>query len=83
MIIGSVGASIALAVVAVAIFALIVVFLKSCLKVVQQGCVGVVKRFGEFKTIHQPGPPCADAAWPTGWTRWTSASSPGPATSRR
>ena len=55
MIIGSIGTSIALAVVAVAIFALIVVFLKSCLKVVQQGCVGVVKRFGEFKTIYQPG----------------------------
>ncbi len=55
MIIGSVGASIAVAVVAVAIFTLIVVFLKSCLKVVQQGCVGVVKRFGEFRTIYQPG----------------------------
>ncbi len=55
MIIGSIGASIALAVVAVAIFALVVVFLKSCLKVVQQGCVGVVKRFGEFRTIYQPG----------------------------
>jgi regulator of protease activity HflC (stomatin/prohibitin superfamily) len=55
MIIGSVGASVAIVVVAVAIFALIVVFLKSCLKVVQQGCVGVVKRFGEFKSIKQPG----------------------------
>jgi regulator of protease activity HflC (stomatin/prohibitin superfamily) len=55
MIIGSAGASIALVVVGVAIFALIVVFLKSCLKVVQQGCVGVVKRFGEFKSILQPG----------------------------
>ena len=64
MIIGSVGASIALAVVAVVIFAFIVVFLKSCLKVVQQGCVGVVKRFGEFKNptaraprAHAPGRP--------------------------
>src|ERR1700722_13859253 len=55
MIIGSVGTSVALAVVAVAIFALIVTFLKSCLKVVQQGCVGVVKRFGEFRAIRQPG----------------------------
>jgi len=55
MIIGSIAVSITLAVVAVAIFALIVVFLKSCLKVVQQGCVGVVKRFGEFKSIKQPG----------------------------
>ena len=55
MIIGSVGAAVAVAVVAVAIFAFIVVFFKSCLKVVQQGCVGVVKRFGEFKSIKQPG----------------------------
>ncbi len=55
MIIGSAGTSIALVVVGVAIFALIVVFLKSCLKVVQQGCVGVVKRFGEFRSILQPG----------------------------
>jgi regulator of protease activity HflC (stomatin/prohibitin superfamily) len=55
MIIASAGASIALVVVGVAIFSLIVVFFKSSLKVVQQGCVGVVKRFGEFKTIHQPG----------------------------
>jgi regulator of protease activity HflC (stomatin/prohibitin superfamily) len=52
---GSIGSSIALVVVGVAIFSLIVVFLKSCLKVVQQGCVGVVKRFGEFKSIYQPG----------------------------
>jgi len=55
MLIGSVGMAIGVAVVAFFIFALIVVFLKSCLKVVQQGCVGVVKRFGEFKTIKQPG----------------------------
>src|ERR1700724_2112326 len=57
MIIGSISAAaaITLVVVGVAIFALIVVFLKSCLKVVQQGCVGVVKRFGEFKSIKQPG----------------------------
>ncbi len=55
MIIGSVAAAIGVAVVGFAIFALIVVFLKSSLKVVQQGCVGVVKRFGEFRTIHQPG----------------------------
>ncbi len=55
MIVGSVGASIALVVVGVAIFVLIVVFLKSCLKVVQQGCVGVVKRFGEFRSVLQPG----------------------------
>jgi regulator of protease activity HflC (stomatin/prohibitin superfamily) len=57
MIIGSISAAaaITLVVVGVAIFTLIVVFLKSCLKVVQQGCVGVVKRFGEFKSIKQPG----------------------------
>jgi len=55
MIIASAGTSIALVVAGVAIFSLIVVFFKSSLKVVQQGCVGVVKRFGEFKTIHQPG----------------------------
>ena len=68
MLIGSVGMAIGVAVVAFFIFALIVVFLKSCLKVVQQGCVGVVKRFGEFKT---------------GWTRSTCGSSPGRGTNRR
>ena len=55
MIIGSTGASIGLAVGGVVVVVLVVAFLKSCLKVVQQGCVGVVKRFGEFKTIYQPG----------------------------
>src|ERR1039458_5026940 len=55
MIIGSAAMSIGVAVVGFFIFAFIVVFLKSCLKVVQQGCVGVVKRFGEFRTIYQPG----------------------------
>src|SRR6202142_3290934 len=55
MIIGSVGLVIGAVVIGFFIFALIVIFLKSCLKVVQQGCVGVVKRFGEFKTIKQPG----------------------------
>jgi regulator of protease activity HflC (stomatin/prohibitin superfamily) len=55
MLVGSVGMAVGVAVVAFFIFALIVVFLKSCLKVVQQGCVGVVKRFGEFRTIKQPG----------------------------
>jgi regulator of protease activity HflC (stomatin/prohibitin superfamily) len=56
MIIGSVGLAIGVAVVAFFIFALIVVFLKSSLKVVQQGCVGVVKRFGEFKTARADAP---------------------------
>ncbi len=62
MIIGSAAASVAVAVVGFFIFAFIVIFLKSCLKVVQQGCVGVVKRFGEFRTIKQPGPARAVAA---------------------
>jgi regulator of protease activity HflC (stomatin/prohibitin superfamily) len=30
-------------------------FLSRCVKIVQQGSVGVVKRFGEFKTVDQPG----------------------------
>jgi regulator of protease activity HflC (stomatin/prohibitin superfamily) len=55
MIIGSVGSAVGAAVAAFVVVVVVVWFLKSCLKVVQQGCVGVVKRFGEFKTIHQPG----------------------------
>src|SRR6202140_3383736 len=55
MIIGSVALAVSAVVVGFFIFAIIVIFLKSCLKVVQQGCVGVVKRFGEFRTILQPG----------------------------
>ena len=55
MIIGSAGLAIGAAVIGFFIFAFIVVFLKSSLKVVQQGCVGVVKRFGEFRTIKDPG----------------------------
>jgi regulator of protease activity HflC (stomatin/prohibitin superfamily) len=30
-------------------------FLTRCVKIVQQGSVGVVKRLGEFKTVDQPG----------------------------
>jgi regulator of protease activity HflC (stomatin/prohibitin superfamily) len=55
MIIGSAGAAIGAVVAAVVVVVIVVAFLKSCLKVVQQGCVGVVKRFGEFRTILQPG----------------------------
>ena len=55
MIISSAAATIGAVVVAFFVFAFIVIFLKSCLKVVQQGCVGVVKRFGEFRSIKQPG----------------------------
>jgi regulator of protease activity HflC (stomatin/prohibitin superfamily) len=42
-------------VVAVVVVGVVFVFLKSGLKVVQQGSVGVVKRFGQFRVIHQPG----------------------------
>jgi regulator of protease activity HflC (stomatin/prohibitin superfamily) len=30
-------------------------FVSRCVKIVQQGSVGVVKRFGQFKTVDQPG----------------------------
>ena len=30
-------------------------FVSRCVKIVQQGSVGVVKRFGEFRTVDQPG----------------------------
>ena len=30
-------------------------FMSRCLKIVQQGSVGVVKRFGQFKSVDQPG----------------------------
>jgi regulator of protease activity HflC (stomatin/prohibitin superfamily) len=30
-------------------------FVSRCVKIVQQGSVGVVKRFGEFKSVDQPG----------------------------
>ena len=56
MLIGAdVGAAIGVVVAAVVVVTIIVLFLKSCLKVVQQGSVGMVKRFGEFRTIRQPG----------------------------
>src|SRR3974390_1710681 len=55
MIISSAAATIGAVVVAFFVFAFIVIFLKSCIKVVQQGCVGVVKRFGEFRNVRQPG----------------------------
>ena len=55
MIIGSAAADIGVAVVGFAVFAVLVIFFKSCLKVVQQGSVGVVKRFGEFRNVRQPG----------------------------
>jgi len=40
-----------------AVVALVLAFVifKSSIKVIQQGCVGVVKRLGEFRSIRQPG----------------------------
>jgi regulator of protease activity HflC (stomatin/prohibitin superfamily) len=55
MIIGSIGLDIGIAAAGFAVFVVVVSFLRSSLKVVQQGCVGVVKRFGEFRTVYQPG----------------------------
>jgi regulator of protease activity HflC (stomatin/prohibitin superfamily) len=58
MLIGSTGADAAAAIGVVGgivVVALIIGFLKSSLKVVQQGSVGVVKRFGEFRVVRQPG----------------------------
>ena len=42
-------------VVAIVVVAVVGVTLKKAFKVVQQGSVGVVKRFGEFKSVRQPG----------------------------
>jgi regulator of protease activity HflC (stomatin/prohibitin superfamily) len=39
----------------VAVLGVVVVLIKACVKVIQQGSVGVVKRLGEFKSIRQPG----------------------------
>jgi len=42
-------------IVAVAVVMLGVWFVTRCVKIVQQGSVGVVKRLGEFRTVRQPG----------------------------
>ena len=42
-------------IVAVVIFVVIIAFLGQAANVIQQGYVGVVKQFGEFKSIHNPG----------------------------
>jgi regulator of protease activity HflC (stomatin/prohibitin superfamily) len=42
-------------VVIIVVVAVVGVTLKKAFKVVQQGSVGVVKRFGEFKSVRQPG----------------------------
>jgi regulator of protease activity HflC (stomatin/prohibitin superfamily) len=52
---GTVAGEIVIAVVAVGIVGVILYFLKSCIKVIQQGSVGVVKRLGQFRSIRQPG----------------------------
>jgi regulator of protease activity HflC (stomatin/prohibitin superfamily) len=43
------------AIVVVAGTGLLAWFASRCVKIVQQGSVGVVKRFGEFKSVNQPG----------------------------
>ncbi len=55
MVLGSVATAVESLVVGAVVLALVVAFIRSGLKVVQQGCVGVVKRFGEFRAIKQPG----------------------------
>jgi regulator of protease activity HflC (stomatin/prohibitin superfamily) len=55
MIIGSVALSVGIAAAGFAVFVVALTFLRSAFKVVQQGSVGVVKRFGEFRIVLQPG----------------------------
>jgi regulator of protease activity HflC (stomatin/prohibitin superfamily) len=49
------AASVLVAGIILVVLVLVFLFLRSCLKVVQQGSVGVIKRLGEFKAIRQPG----------------------------
>jgi regulator of protease activity HflC (stomatin/prohibitin superfamily) len=49
------GPTVALVVVVVVVVVVVFLFLKAGLKVVQQGSVGVVKRFGQFRIVQQPG----------------------------
>ncbi|HUD70043.1 MAG TPA: SPFH domain-containing protein [Acidimicrobiales bacterium] len=55
MILASTGAAIVEVVVGVVVVGGALLFLKSAVKVIQQGSVGVVKRLGEFRSIRQPG----------------------------
>ncbi len=55
MIIGSVAASIGIAAAGFIVVVVAFSFFRTAFRVVQQGTVGVVKRFGEFRTILQPG----------------------------
>jgi regulator of protease activity HflC (stomatin/prohibitin superfamily) len=49
------SSALAAIIVAVVIFVVVIGFLSQAANVVQQGYVGVVKAFGEFKAIHNPG----------------------------
>ncbi|HXA34644.1 MAG TPA: SPFH domain-containing protein, partial [Acidimicrobiales bacterium] len=51
----SAGAVAGVVVIVVVVVVVVAVALKKAFKVVQQGSVGVVKRFGEFKSVRQPG----------------------------
>ncbi|HEV3213283.1 MAG TPA: SPFH domain-containing protein, partial [Acidimicrobiales bacterium] len=51
----SVGVIATEVVAAVVVVGGVAIFLKSSVKVIQQGSVGVVKRLGEFRSIRQPG----------------------------
>jgi len=55
VILASAGASIAEVVGGVVVVGGALLFIKSSVKVIQQGSVGVVKRLGEFRSIRQPG----------------------------
>ena len=55
MILASAGAAIVEVVVGVVVIGGALLFVKSAVKVIQQGSVGVVKRLGEFRSIRQPG----------------------------
>jgi len=55
VILASAGAAIVEVVVGVVVIGGALLFVKSAVKVIQQGSVGVVKRLGEFRSIRQPG----------------------------
>jgi regulator of protease activity HflC (stomatin/prohibitin superfamily) len=55
VILATAGASIAEIVGGVVVVGGLVMFIRTSVKVIQQGSVGVVKRLGEFRSIRQPG----------------------------
>ena len=56
MILASAGAaSVVEIVVGVVVIGGVLLFVRTSVKVIQQGSVGVVKRLGEFRSIRQPG----------------------------